>query len=294
MARAGIGKLTLIDRDFVEQSNLHRQLLYSEQDAEMALPKAVAAAQRLREVNSAVEVVPTVADLDAANVQDLLENADLILDGTDNWETRYLINDFALASGTPWIYGAAIGAYGITMTVLPRDTACLRCVYPEPPAGAQPTCETAGVLAPATMTIGTLQAAEAMKILSGNPGAVRRTILSADLWTGHIREIGPPERDPACPACAKQEWHWLDGEHRAPISLCGRNAVQIHERRRPLNLGDLRTRLAVLGEVRSNEFALRFFADPYEMTIFPDGRAIVKGTTDPAMARSLYSRYIGN
>ena len=294
LVRAGVGLLTLIDRDFVEEDNLHRQFLFSERDAAEALPKAVAAARRLRELNSAVEIHPVVADVDSSNARELLPGADVILDGLDNFETRYLLNDYSVDSGTPWIYSAAVGTYGLTMTILPGDTACLRCVYPDPPSGAQPTCETDGVLAPATMLIATLAAAEAMKLLSGNRAAVRRTILTANIWNAHIRESAPPERDPDCPACVRRNLPWLNGEHRAPVSLCGRNAVQIHERQRPIDLGELEQRLAALGSVRANAFALRFFREPYEITVFADGRAIVKGTTDTGLARSLYSRYVGN
>ncbi len=294
LARAGTGRISLIDRDFVEASNLHRQVLFSEADAAQSLPKAVAAARRLREVNSTIRVDPVTADLEPGNARDLLEGADLILDGTDNFETRYLINDFCVESHIPWIYGAAVGTAGLTMSVLPGDTACLRCVYPDPPSGAQPTCETAGVLASITMLIAGFQAAEALKYLSGNAGAMRRSILSLDTWSGAIRETATPARDPDCPACARGRLDWLNGLHRPPVSLCGRNAVQIHDQARRMDLKDLASRLATLGVVRSNEFALRFFRDPYELTVFPDGRAIVKGTTDLSVARSVYARYLGN
>jgi molybdopterin/thiamine biosynthesis adenylyltransferase len=294
LARAGAGRITLIDRDFVEESNLHRQFLYSERDVAEAMPKAAAAARRLGEINSTLEYRAAVADLDSGSVAELLEGVDLVLDGTDNFETRYLINDYCVEAGVPWIYGAAVGTYGIAMAILPGETACLRCVYPEPPAGAQPTCETVGVLGSVTMLIGAIQAGEALKVLSGNGAMVRRTILSVDVWTGRIRETGVPERDPGCPACGRGEFEWLAGAHRAPVSLCGRNAVQIHDRARPVDLRELAGRLGALGEVRVNEFALRFFGEPFEVTVFPDGRAIVKGTTDLGVARSVYSRYVGN
>lgn len=293
LARAGVGRLTIIDRDFVEESNLQRQFLFSEHDASEGVPKAIAARRRIREINSSIEVRGVVADLEPGNAADLLSGADLILDGTDNFETRYLINDFAVFSAIPWIYGAAVGSYGLTMPVLPGETACLRCVYPEPPSGAQPTCETAGVLNSLTILIASLQVAEAFKILSGNGSKVRRKITTADVWSGGIREIEMPAPNPDCPACGKRQFSWLEGAHRAPVSLCGRNAVQIHERARPVDLEGLRSRLAQLGEVRANEFALRFFVEPYELTIFPDGRAIVRGTTDVGVARSLYARYVG-
>jgi adenylyltransferase/sulfurtransferase len=293
LARAGVGSLTLIDRDFVESSNLQRQFLFSEEDAAASLPKAIAAERRLRQVNSTIEVRGLVADLDSRTVSDLLEGAHLILDATDNFETRFLINDFSVDRHIPWIYGAAVGSYGLMMPVLPGETACFRCVYPEPPPGIQPTCETAGVLGSITMLIASLQAGEALKLLSGHPELVRRTIVRADVWSGGIREVPAPLKDPDCPACGLREFPWLNGAKRAPVSLCGRNAVQIHERHRPLDLAALGARLTGLGKVLSNEFALRFFLQPYEMTIFPDGRAIIKGTTDPGVARSLYSQYIG-
>ena len=294
LARAGIGRLRLIDRDFVEWSNLQRQFLYDEADAAEALPKAVAAARRLARVNSGVAVEPMVADLIPSNAAELFEGVDLILDGTDNFETRYLINDFAVSQQIPWVYGAAVGSYGLKLAILPGRTACLQCVYPEPPTGAQPTCETDGVLAPVTTTIASLQVADALKILSCGPDAIEARLTRVDVWSGEIRQLTAPARDPDCPCCVRREFRHLDGSRRAPISLCGRNAVQIHERFRPVDLDDLARRLAPLATVRANDFAVRASIDPYELTIFPDGRAIIKGTTDPAVARSLYARYVGN
>lgn len=291
MARAGAGKLVLIDRDYLELSNLQRQWLYTEADVAQALPKAAAAAARLREINSECDVQAHVADLTPANIEELLHGCDVILDGCDNFETRYLINDFSIREGVPWIYGAAVGSYGIVMPVIPETTACLACVYPQPPGGTQPTCETAGVLNTVTSLVASLQCAEVTKLIAGVPPA--RRITTIDVWTGQIRQIDQPERDPACRACGRRQFDYLEARHRAPVSLCGRNAVQIHERTRPLNLVELRNQLASVSEVRANEFALRFFPAPYEMTVFPDGRAIVKGTTDVGIARSLYARYIG-
>ncbi len=294
LARAGTGRIVLIDRDYVEWSNLQRQCLFEEADAEEGLPKAVAAARRLGRVNSEIEIVPVVADLTPENVEELLGGAQVVLDGTDNFETRYLINDFCVSRGIAWIYGAAVGSYGVAMPVLPGETACLACVYPEPPAGDQPTCETAGVLNAAPQFVAAFQAAEALKILAGRRESVTRRILTADLWRGEVRQVAMPARDPECTACGRREFVHLEGSGRAPVSLCGRNAVQIHERRRPIDLEALAGRLARLGEVRSNEFAVRFVTPPYELTIFPDGRAIIKGTSDPALARSLYARYVGS
>jgi molybdopterin-synthase adenylyltransferase len=291
LARAGIGFLRIIDRDYVELSNLQRQWLFDECDVEQAMPKAAAAARKMAAINSGVRVEPVVADLTPSNVEDLLGGVDLILDGTDNFETRYLINDFAVERGLPWVYGAAVGSYGITMPIVPGETACLRCIYPDPPAAAQPTCETAGVLGTVTALIASLQVSEAMKILCGVEPA--RKITTVDVWSGEIRQVTQPGPVAECPACGLREFPYLTGERRAPVSLCGHNAVQIHERARPLELRELAARLAPLGPVRSNEFALRFEVPPYLLTIFPDGRAIIKGTTDVGVARSLYARYIG-
>jgi len=294
LARAGVGRLTIIDRDFVDPSNLQRQFLFEESDAADALPKAPDAERRLRGMNSGVEIHGIIADLDASNAEELLDGAQLILDGTDNFETRYLINDFSVSRGTPWIYGAAVSSYGLTMPVIPGRTACLCCVYPQPPSGAQPTCDTVGVLNALTATIASLQVADAVKILSGRCDAVIPRITTLDVWSGVIRQIDQPARDPDCPTCAHRNFVHLAGGTRAPVSLCGRNAVQIHASARPLDLAELKTRLDPLGDVRANEFALRFVRVPFEMTIFPDGRAIIKGTTDPGVARSLYAQYVGN
>ena len=294
LARAGVGRLTIIDRDYVEPSNLHRQWLFEESDAAESLPKAAAAARRIAAVNSAVEVRGIVADLTARNAEELLGGADVMLDGTDNFEARYLVNDFAVSRGIPWIYGAAVGSYGIAMPVIPGHTACLRCVYPDPPAGVQPTCETAGVLNVIISAVASIQVADALKILCGGVSQVQPRITTIDLWYGGIRQIEAPARDPDCPTCGKREFSYLEERRRPPVTLCGRNAVQVHERERPLDLAELKKRLAPLGDVRASEFALRFRVEPYEMTIFPDGRAIVKGTSDEGVARSLYARYVGN
>lgn len=294
LARAGTGMIRLIDRDYVEESNLQRQLLYIEADARDALPKAEAARRRLLEANSAIAVEAHVSDLNPENADELLGEADVILDATDNFETRYLINDWSVRESVPWIYGAAVGSYGITMPVLPGRGACFRCIYPAPPSGDQPTCETAGVLNPVTSVVGSLQAASALKLLAGHAADFELRIATIDVWTGALRQIAQPGRDGDCPCCGRREFEYLERNRRAPVSLCGRNAVQIHDRGRPLDLAQLGAKLAGLGAVRSNDFALRFERPPYEITVFPDGRAIIKGTTDVAVARSLYSRYIGN
>lgn len=293
LARAGAGRITIIDRDYVEPSNLHRQWLFDEADAAQALPKAAAAARALARINSSIDVRPVVADLTPENIAGLLAGAEVILDGTDNFDTRFLLNDYAVSRGVPWIYGAAVGGYGLTMPVIPGRTACFRCVYPEPPGGVQPTCETAGILNVTISLVASLQVAGALKILCGRPDLVSARITTVDLWEGGMREVAQPAPDPECPACGRRQFPYLEGRRRPPVALCGRNAVQVHERARPLDLLELQARLAPLGEVRANAYALRFFTPPYEITVFPDGRAIVKGTADPALARSLYARYIG-
>ena len=294
LARAGVGTLRIIDRDFVELSNLHRQFLFSEADAAEATPKAIAAARRIAQINSTITVEPVVADLTPSNADELFENIDLILDGTDNFETRYLINDWAVQANKPWIYGAAVGSYGLVMPIVPTRTACLACVYPDPPSGAQPTCETDGVIGPLTATIAALQSALTLRFLATGSLPQQTRITTVDLWTGAIRQLKQPERDPDCQVCAQRQFRHLNGMRRAPISLCGRNAVQIHDLSRPLNLKELALRLTSAGTVRANEFALRLTLPAHEMTVFPDGRAIIKGTTDVGVARSMYSRYIGN
>ena len=293
LARAGVGRITVIDRDYVEPSNLHRQWLFEEADAAEALPKAAAAERHIARINSGVHARGVVADLTPANVSELLGDANVILDGTDNFETRYLINDFAVSRGIPWIYGAAVGSYGLTMPVIPGRTACLRCVYPDPPSGVQPTCETAGVINVIVSAIASIQVADALKILCGAMGTGLSRITTMDVWSGGIRQIEAPERDPECPACGRREFPYLEESSHPPAVLCGRNAVQIHQHERPIDLLALRKRLEPLGEVRANQFALRFLVAPYEMTVFPDGRAIVKGTSDTGVARSLYARYVG-
>ncbi len=291
LARAGVGTLRIIDRDSIEASNLQRQWLFTEEDARQGLPKAIAARQAIARMNSGIRVEAEAVDLTPTNANDLLSGTQLLLDGTDNFETRYLVNDFAIAHNLPWIYGAAVGSYGLTMPIIPARTACLACVYPEAPGGAQETCETAGVLGAITTAIGALQVAAAIKILIGQEPYLGLTTI--DVWSGRIRQTAPPTADPDCLCCGQGQFVHLTGQRRKPISLCGRNAVQIHERQRPLDLVALARTLEPLGQVRANEFALRFFLNPYEMTIFPDGRAIIKGTQDVAMARSLYARYIG-
>ena len=294
LARAGVGRLVIIDRDYVEPGNLQRQWLFDEDDARQGLPKAAAAATHLAAINSGVSVEPRVVDLISLNAEQLLLPADIVLDGTDNFDTRYLVNDVAVKHGVPWVYGAAVGSYGLTMPIIPHHTACLTCLFPTPPGGTQPTCDTAGILNSVASLIASLQVSDAVKILAGKPDALEPRLLAMDVWKNTIQSVSSRERNPDCRACARRDFAFLAAKRRRPVSLCGRNAVQVHERERPLDLQKLRVALEPLGQVRANEYALRFVCNPYEMTIFPDGRAIIKGTEDPALARSLYARYVGS
>jgi adenylyltransferase/sulfurtransferase len=293
LARSGVGTLRILDRDYVEPSNLQRQSLFDENDARESLPKAIAASRQIARFNSQIVVEPHVADLTPANVDSLLRDCDLILDGTDNFETRYLINDYALKNSVAWIYAAAVGSYAVTMNILPGETACLACIFPEPPRGTVETCETAGILNSAVNLVASIAATEALKFLVGARSKMRRTLLSWDVWSNERAELTATRPREGCRACAGDFIH-LAGEGRPHLTLCGRNSVQIHEQQRPVDFSELSARLQSLGSVRHNEFVLKFWRDPYEMTLFPDGRAIIKGTTDTAIARSLYARYIGS
>jgi adenylyltransferase/sulfurtransferase len=293
LARSGVGTLRILDRDYVESSNLQRQSLFDEIDARESVPKAIAAARQIAHFNSEVVVEPHVTDLTPANVDSLLAGCDLILDGTDNFETRYLVNDYALKTSVAWIYAAAVGSYAVTMNILPGETACLACIFPDPPRGTVETCETAGILNSVVNLVASLAATEALKFLVGARSKMRRTLLSWDVWTNERAEMAAMHPRTGCQACSGNFVH-LAGEGRPHITLCGRNSVQIHERQRPVDFAELSARLQPHGNVRHNEFVLKFWHDPYEMTLFPDGRAIVKGTTDTAVARSLYARYIGS
>ena len=294
LARSGVGTIRIIDRDYVEPSNLQRQALFDESDARESLPKAVAAARRIAAFNSQIVVEPKVADLTPENVEELLEGVELILDGTDNFETRYLVNDYALKQSVPWIYAAAVGSYGVTLNVLPGTTACLACVFPDSPQGTFETCETAGILNSAVNLVASIAATEALKFLVGAQSKMRRTLLSWDVWTNEQAEVKAIRPRAGCRACGERNFVHLAGEGRPHITLCGRNSVQIHERERPVDFAEMSARLQPLGTVRHNEFVLKFWREPYEMTLFPDGRAIIKGTADTAVARSLYARYVGS
>ncbi len=294
LARAGVGSIRIIDRDYVEPSNLQRQSLFDESDAAQSLPKAIAAARRIAAFNSEIVIEPQVADLVPANIESLLGGMQLVLDGTDNFETRYLLNDFAVKTYQPWIYTAAVGSYGITLNVLPGKTACLACLFPDLPKGNFETCDTAGVLNSAVNLAASIAATEAIKLLVGAEDRVRRTLLSFDVWRNEHAEVSAESPRSGCRACSVRNFVHLAGEGRAHITLCGRNSVQIHERHRPIDFFEVSLRLKPHGAVRHNDFVLKFWPEPYEMTLFPDGRAIIKGTTDTAVARSLYARYVGS
>jgi molybdopterin-synthase adenylyltransferase len=314
LARAGVGTLTLIDRDFVEPSNLQRQILFDEADARDALPKAEAARRKIALFNSSITVHPHIADLVPANIHELLAPAhlipvDLILDATDNFETRYLINDYAVQQSKPWIYAAAIGAYAATMTILPRPpedapstpysllpTPCLACIFPKPPTGPVETCDTAGILSTAVNLAASIQTTEALKLLTNQPQLLRRTLLSHDLWTNERSEINASTPNPACTVCGQRIFSHLSGEGRPHITLCGRNSVQIHEHHRPVDFAAMHTRLLPhtdIQDLRFNNLLLRFKRPPHTFTLFPDGRCLIQGTTDITLARSLYARFIG-
>jgi len=330
LVRAGLGRLRIIDRDFVEPSNLQRQTLFDEADARDALPKAIAAERKLLLINSSAAVEGIVADLTPKNAEELLSSFPLILDGTDNFETRFLVNDAAIHLGIPWIYAAVVASYGLTMTILPGETACLACLLQSQSGGAtgiEETCDTVGVLGPAVSAITSIEAAEAIKLLCGRRDALHGRLISMDIWTGRWQSIGVT-RNPDCRACVRREFTYLEGDAQAHITLCGRDSVQIHERSRRLDLYELQRRLAlIVTDVRHNDFLLRFrvpalaashaaaqavasavgsaqtfrsakepsrgMDQSYEITVFSDGRAIIKGTRDPAVARSLYARFIG-
>jgi molybdopterin-synthase adenylyltransferase len=294
LARAGVGTLTLIDRDFVEESNLQRQVLFDEADAREALPKAEAARRRIPAFNSGIAVRAHVADLVPGNVHELLRDADIVLDATDNFETRYLINDYAVEQGKPWIYAAAVGSYAVTMNIVPGETACLACIFPEPPGGAVETCDTAGILNTAVNLAASLEVTEALKWLVGARASIRRTLLSCDVWSNEWSEVaaGQPRAD--CAVCGERDFTHLRGEGRPHITLCGRNAVQIHERARPVNLAEMEVRLRPHGAVKRNDLLLRFERGAHTLTLFSDGRAIVQGTSDMTVARTFYARFVGS
>jgi molybdopterin/thiamine biosynthesis adenylyltransferase len=296
MARAGVGALRVVDRDFVEPSNLQRQSLFDEEDAARALPKAVAAAARLGRINSEVEVDGRVADLAADTAPALLEGADLVLDGTDNFETRFVLNDLCVRDGRPWVYGACVGAYGLALAVRPGTTPCLRCLLQErPEPGSGPTCDTAGVVAPIVHVIAGIQAAEALKLLAGRTEDLLPGLVTVDLWQGRFDVLDLARTAPSCPACTERRFEFLEAPAVGAATLCGRDAVQL---RAPagtrLDLRALAARLGAVGEVAANDHLVRLRAPEAELVVFGDGRAIVKGVAEPAAARSIYARYVGS
>jgi molybdopterin-synthase adenylyltransferase len=296
LARAGVGKLRIVDRDFVEFTNLQRQTLFKESDAAERLPKAAAAKTRISEINSEIEIEAIIQDVNNSNVESLIDGCDLILDGTDNFQVRYLLNDACVKHAKTWIYGAAVSSYGTTMTVIPGETPCLRCIFEEmPDAGSSPTCDTAGVIMPIISSISSIQVSEAIKLLVGDLDSLHRSLIQIDVWQNDWRKIKLAGRNPDCKTCARREFEFLDAEAvEFSAVLCGRNAVQIAPpKQAQLDLVELSKRLASIAEVKQNEYLVRFAAEGKELTIFPDGRAIVKGTDDITLARSLYSRFVG-
>ncbi|HEX5702646.1 MAG TPA: ThiF family adenylyltransferase [Pyrinomonadaceae bacterium] len=297
LARAGVGKLRIVDRDFVESSNLQRQTMFTEDDAAERLPKAVAAANHIADINSDIEVEPEIADVNHSNIERLIAGADVVLDGTDNFATRYLINDACIKNGVNWIYGAAVGSYGVTMTVRPHETPCLRCIFPEaPPAASAPTCDTAGVIMPIISIVASVQVSEALKLLTGDVPSLHSSLMQFDVWRNEWRKIslGAPLSD--CPTCALGKFETLEADTRDFAAvMCGRQAVQISPSESVhIDLAALRQKLEPAGEVKANDYLLRFRTGEYELTVFQDARSIIRGTDDIATARSLYSKYIGN
>jgi adenylyltransferase/sulfurtransferase len=298
LVRAGVGFVRIVDRDFLELNNLQRQVLYDEADVKEGLPKAIAAANKLRRINSEIAIEPVVADVTHHNIAALASDVDAIVDGTDNFATRFLVNDFAVKHRKPWIYGGCIGAEGQSMTILPGETPCLACFMAEaPPPGVTPTCDTAGVLGPIVNVIAAIEACEALKILSGNRQAVNRKLAIIDLWDNQIRQVDLRRlRDGGnCRVCQQSQFEWLSGVRAdATAALCGRNAVQLSPPSgTQLSLNDLAARLTGVGEIQKNAFLLRLSVDGYVLTVFPDGRTIVGGTNDIATARTVHARYIG-
>jgi molybdopterin-synthase adenylyltransferase len=297
LARAGVGKLRIVDRDFVEASNLQRQTMFTEHDAAERIPKAIAARNHIGEINQEIEIEPIVADVNHSNIEQFIKGCELVLDGTDNFATRYLINDICVKHEINWIYGAAVGSYGVTMTIQPHQTACLRCVFEEaPPAASAPTCDTTGVIMPIISMVSAVQVAEALKLLTGQTEALHRSLMQFDIWRNEWRKINPGPPSPNCPTCGLGKFETLEAaSDEFAAVLCGRNAVQIspsHSTR--LDFRELADRLRAIGEVKFNEYLLRFRTGEFELTVFQDARSIIRGTSEIKTARSLYARYIGN
>ncbi len=296
LARAGVGRLVLADRDFVEWHNLPRQALYTEADAQAGVPKAVAAARRLRRINAQVQIEEHILDVNADTVEELIAGADVVLDGADNFEVRYLLNEACVKQGIPWIYGGVLGTYGLTAVILPGETPCLRCLLgPMPPPGATPTCETAGVLGTAVAIIAALETTEGLKILLDRRRELLRGLVMVDVWNGEFERARTKKGDTPCPVCDEGRYDLLNAEQGTMTAvLCGREAVQISPRpRREIDLEALAERLLGIGPLTVNEYLLRLDVEGCQLTLFADGRAIIKGTDDPARARAIYARYVG-
>ena len=297
LARAGIGRLRIVDRDFVEPSNLQRQTMFTESDAQNRLPKAIAAANHLREINSDIEIEPRVADVNHSNIEQLIADCDVVVDGTDNFATRYLINDACVKHKTNWIYGAAVGSYGVTMTIRPHETTCLRCVFEEaPPAATAPTCDTAGVIMPIISIVSAVQVTEALKLIAGRTDELHGSLMQFDVWQNEWRKIGLGKPHGDCPTCGLGQFEALSAVSTETAAvLCGRDAVQISPSHPTVvDFRSLAARLRPAGDVKFNEYLLRFKTGPFELTVFQDARSIVRGTDEIATARSLYAKYIGN
>jgi molybdopterin-synthase adenylyltransferase len=297
LARAGVGKLRIADRDFVESSNLQRQTMFTERDARERLPKSIACANHIREINSEISVEAEIVDVNYSNIERLIRDCDVVLDGTDNFSTRYLINDACIKHRVNWIYGAAVGSYGTTMTIQPYQSACLRCVFPEtPPAASAPTCDTAGVIMPIISVIAAVQVTEALKLLTGHPESLHKSLMQFDVWRNEWRRIDVGDCAPDCLTCALGRFETLEAEDREFAAvLCGRQAVQVSPSHPVhVDLVALSQKLRSAGEVRGNDYLLRFRTGAYELTVFQDARSIIRGTDDIATARSLYAKYIGN
>ena len=297
LARAGVGKLRIADRDFVEASNLQRQTMFTESDAADRIPKAVAARNHIHDINSEIEVEAEVADVNHSNIERLIKDCDVVLDGTDNFATRYLINDACVKHKINWIYGAAVGSYGVTMTILPHQTPCLRCVFEEaPPAASAPTCDTAGVIMPVISVVAAVQVAEALKLLTRQEASLNKSLMQFDMWRNEWRKINPGPPSPDCPTCARGVFETLEassGDFAAV--LCGRNAVQISPSQNTnINFEDLAAKLRPTGEVKFNDYLLRFRTGDFELTVFKDARSIIRGTSEIKTARSLYAKFVGN
>jgi molybdopterin-synthase adenylyltransferase len=295
LARAGVGHLRIVDRDFVEPSNLQRQTMFTESDAEKRLPKAIAAANHLRQINSEIQVEPHIVDVNHSTVEYLLESCDVVIDGTDNFATRYLINDACVKHNTNWIYGAAVGSYGVTMTIRPHQTACLRCVFEEsPPAASAPTCDTSGVIMPIINVVSAVQVSEALKLITGQHDALHGSLMQFDVWQNEWRRIGTGSPRADCPTCALAHYETLARAQEGAAVLCGRDAVQISPSQPTrINFSMLAEKLRRLGEVKFNEYLLRFKTGNFELTVFQDARSIIRGTDQIPIARSLYAKYIG-